>query len=516
MSSLVSGRPSRIPALILFLASLTYALCAATVGWHNTVLDFIPFRQSQTALTALFMVGRMPTLAYETPVVGPPWAIPFELPVYQWIVAGLISAFGTPLEETGRFVSLVFFLLCLLPGWSILAFLGLSSSHRLVALSLFLVSPFYIFWSRTFLIESTALFFALAYLALALPCVRRPTPARLLTGSLLGVLAALVKITTFAAVLPAFLVVVAWAILHRRHLAHPLLRAALLLLVLGAVPTAAGFLWTRYADSLKEQNPIGRDLTSTAPLMREWNFGTHRQRRDPEVRRLIFRRINYAVGHWGLLVAAGLAVAGSRRYRPAFLACLLLYLPAPLVFTNLYYFHEYYAYANHFFLLAALALGLSALLERGGWFRCTAIAGLVVFLVLAVRWQQTYYRPIQAYNVTDLEAVGAVVRQETAADDVIVVIGYDWSSAVPYSCRRRALAIPQWRTPTLEKVPSYLALEPPWRPGALVICNQWTRYDPVQVLAVLRTAGFAVRHIRVDEQFDVYALTPTASPKHSP
>ena len=46
-------------------------------------------------------------LRYETPVLGPPWSLPFEFPLYQGIVAGLAKIFSTPLDQTGRFVSIL-------------------------------------------------------------------------------------------------------------------------------------------------------------------------------------------------------------------------------------------------------------------------------------------------------------------------------------------------------------------------------------------------------------------------
>ena len=64
--------------------------------------------------------------------------------------------------------------------------LGLRLQHRLIALSFLLLSPLYLFWSRTFMIESTALFFSVAYLALAVRFIgeRERFGARLHHGAL--------------------------------------------------------------------------------------------------------------------------------------------------------------------------------------------------------------------------------------------------------------------------------------------------------------------------------------------
>ena len=64
---------------LLFLACLWIYALVAGMGWSNTILDAHGFRQTQTALTTYFMIGQAPKLAYETPVLGPPWSIPLEL-----------------------------------------------------------------------------------------------------------------------------------------------------------------------------------------------------------------------------------------------------------------------------------------------------------------------------------------------------------------------------------------------------------------------------------------------------
>src|SRR5262249_24099130 len=149
-------------AYAFFLACFAYFVYAVQLGWHGSLIEDQGFRQTQTAITAYYMVGQAPKLAYETPVLGPPWSIPFEFPLYQWLVAGIVTALHTPLDQTGRFVSIAFYLLTLFPANQILKELRFSKPSRLVILALLLTSPFYIYWSRSFLIESTALFLSLS------------------------------------------------------------------------------------------------------------------------------------------------------------------------------------------------------------------------------------------------------------------------------------------------------------------------------------------------------------------
>src|SRR2546426_4626680 len=105
----------------IFAVCLIWAAFMATVGWNNGLSDAHGFRQTQTALTSYYLMQGGPFLKYETPILGAPWSIPFEFPLYQWIVAEIAALFQTPLEQTGRFVSELFFGLSLLVLWEILS-----------------------------------------------------------------------------------------------------------------------------------------------------------------------------------------------------------------------------------------------------------------------------------------------------------------------------------------------------------------------------------------------------------
>src|SRR5262249_265738 len=132
-----------------------------------------------------------------TPVLGPPWSIPFEFPFYQWITALTVLLFRIPVEQAGRGVNAAFFYASLVPAYSFLRSLDLSKAQTLIFLSLMVASPLYLFWSRTVRIEACALFFSGLSLAVAAKYLNRP---RTITAFLVlasGVLAAMVKITTF-------------------------------------------------------------------------------------------------------------------------------------------------------------------------------------------------------------------------------------------------------------------------------------------------------------------------------
>jgi hypothetical protein len=368
-------RGIRLLALVFLVAALFNALRAMTTAWGAPLLGPHDFRQTQTAITAYYLMQGGPWFAYETPVLGAPWAIPFELPLYQGLAALVAGSGAMPLDQAGRFVSVLMFLACMLPAWFLLARWGFVTWQRMVILALWLCSPIYLFWSRTFMIESTALFLALTYLALAQRYLDRPGVAVAIAGVVLGALAGTVKITTwYGFVGIAMLLWLAqrpWApqaggggTAWRERLGMPL---CFLLL-----PLLATMAWTRYADGIKAQNISGAWLTSGA--LGTWNFGSLEQREFWPMANLLDRSLVESMGASEvvlLLLLVGLLL--GRRALPALMA-LFVFAVSVLTFTNLHQVHNYYQYAVSLFLLFAAGVVIVRGLEKGGVARWLALA----------------------------------------------------------------------------------------------------------------------------------------------
>jgi hypothetical protein len=501
------------PGRVFFVACLLHALWAVSLGWDHTICDFHPFRQTQTALSAYWMVGRPPQLAYETPVLGPPWSIPLEFPVYQWTVAGLVTALGTPLEPTGRFVSVAFFLLTLVPANLILRRFGVSAEGRLIILGLFLLSPFYLFWSRTFMIESTALFLSVSYLAAVQAALESPRPLRVGAALLFGGLAGPVKVTTFAAFLLAagLLAVRAWWLGRRadpgaRGAARRLAPALLLL----TFPVVTTVMWTHFADVQKERNPLGKGLTSAN--MRDWNFGTLERRADPTLWRTFAEQAVQAVDVPLLLIGvAGALLAPGRRALIA--ACLVLFLTPFLVFTNLFR-HEYYPYANNIFLVVAAGLGVVGFVEANRLLRALAPAVLLgLFGVECYRHYQ-WYGPILDYNDPLQREVGRAIERATQEDEVLVGLGFDWTSELAFYSKRRTLMRTGTTADGLRAFPECLAQLEGYRVGAVVIkTKDLGPYSHDELPALLARCGWEGHLVYEGHLMIVYAASrpPSAS-----
>jgi len=253
---------SKVLIIGIFVACLFWSTLMATVGWGNTISDAQGFRQTQTAITSYYLARGGPFLRYETPIFGYPWSIPFEFPVYQWIVALSSKILHIQLEQSGRMISELFFALSLVAFWGILSELRVERVNRLIFLTLTIVSPQYIFWSRTFMIESTALFFSMAYLYFIIRYIRTKKVVDAGLGGLCGVLGALVKVTTF----PAFALVGSALYIHtvyREYVStqRPKLRNLLLphlvpTLCFACLPILVTSVWVRYTDQVRAFNIV--------------------------------------------------------------------------------------------------------------------------------------------------------------------------------------------------------------------------------------------------------------------
>lgn len=500
--------------VVLCLACLAFHGWAAVGRLDAPLLEAHAFRQTQTAITTYWLLRGGPWVDYETPVLGPPWSIPFELPLYQWAVAALVRTTGIGLDPAGRLVAELCFLATLVPCWLVLRALGVARAYRWPFLALLLVSPLYVFWSPTFMIESTALCLGCAYAAAVLGYARRPTGGRALVAIAVGALGAGAKITTFAGFAAlATLVLVRSA----RGRASRLAAAAIVV----AVPLLAGVAWNRHADVLKAANPIAAGFITSESLA-PWTFGTTAQRLAPDTwRTFADRTLRDVLGSPLVLVAAVVALAVARRRVGLFVAALLLFVVPLLAFTNLHVVHDYYAYANGCFLVAAVGVAVLALLESGGRRRT---AGVILLLAavgagVAGSVRDLRARPTQALRSPRDSALARLVRTHTGPDDVLVIYGEDWSPVLPYYLERRALmdrgdrdaaSAPGHdgsldpRGPAMQA--SLHALGGPERVAALLVCRGKRAQEPLvrDLLAVLRLDG-AVRH--ATKRCDVYLRT---------
>jgi hypothetical protein len=343
------------------------------------------------------------------------------------------------------------------------------------------------------MIESTALFCSMSYLACAVRSLDRWRLHALAGAALFGALAAMVKITTFFAFVLAAGLCFLWA--WWRAGAARFSRPTVIRLVVSAVPLAllplvCGVLWTEFADSVRAHNPLMVSFLTPATL-RRWTFGTSAQRLSSQLwLTLLNRTVPDAIGQSALLVAAVALVIAGRRRRVLFVACGVLFVSVPLTFTNLHVVHNYYAYANGVFLIAAIGWCVVGSLERAERWRWLG-AGLLVCTISASLWRyQQVYLPLQRQNPTLLLDTARIVQTSTTADDAVLILGLDWDPTLPYYAQRRALMNRDHRPPSDPVMQRALANLRDRPVGAMVVCAGALRQRPL-IASWLRVTGLS-------------------------
>jgi hypothetical protein len=440
-----------LPGLILAVV-LVASLWAMTRQWEKPLLDLHSFRQTQTAISAYYM-GKDPGMFfnYITPVLGKPWQIPMEVPIYQWIVARWHTISGMGLDQSGKLVSIAFWLACLWPVWRLLELLGFAVPQRCAMGIVIFSSPLYLYWGRAFLIETTGLLLSLGMVACAVSGYQRNSSRSLVAALAFGIAAALCKVTTWvpAVGVTGLLILFSEGLPRFRDWKWVLTWCAILVLPIFPVK-----LWFAYGDTVKWPNPFVQKLSiSSSATQRDWNFGTLQQKLDPTTWEHIWRHVTDqllvpfpVIGPFLMVfVLVGGAIASPKRI-PLILIFLAGFASGPVVFTNLYFEHSYYWCANGIWLLLAVGTALAGIWEcQPGrvWPRAVA---LVLALTIAVSgfvaWSQRFFPILQSLPTCEQfdAAWCKPVQQFVPPGRTILIVGNDWNPNSLYYAERKGLA----------------------------------------------------------------------------
>jgi hypothetical protein len=260
---------------IIFILSLVIILFLNIKYSNQPILEQHSFRQTQTAITSYYLEKDGFRFDYETPVVGEPWSIPFEFPLYQEIVALTAKFTALPLTQAGRLWGLIFTVLTCIPLYSILKKLNIKVSAIYLCLALFLSSPLYLFWSGTFMIEGAALFFTIYFLYFSLLIILREWKnINFFTLSCFLLLGLLQKVTTSLPVLLFFIIILTLFSIRPVDFQNNKLSVLKILLAI-VIPLFIAYSWVMYSDLIKVNNLIGMEFTSDN--LRGWNYGNFDQ-----------------------------------------------------------------------------------------------------------------------------------------------------------------------------------------------------------------------------------------------
>ncbi len=468
---------SEIAAWLLCAVSVVFSAWALHVGWHNGILDVHGWRQSHTAVSVQEMLRGGPFWLYRTPIFGPPWQWPLEWPLYQWLVATASRVFDVPIEQVGRAVAVLFFAAALIAFWFVLDVFAVAPRHRPVMIALVCASPLYIFWSRTFMIESTALCAAMWYLAAvhhATALAPRRARWTAVAAALGGAMAGAIKVTTFTPFFAAAAMIVATRWRDGGSRVRRILTAAVVL----GIPVIATIAWLLFADLQKMSNPLAMQLVWAGE--RQQRFGSLADRLDWRSwsavlgNALLGRTRHTTVASLWVFASAWAALLITRRRLAAALVCAALYLLPIGVFMNLFRVHVYHLYENGFLLLVIVGLAIVACLEGAMLARCAGVAMLATALAaMTTNYLSGYFVDQNAGNMAPT-TIGLLANRWTPPDSVLLVYGLRYAPEVPYAASRRAIMDDKNRTVTDPAVRQPLdALERNGeRLGAIVVCGE--------------------------------------------
>jgi hypothetical protein len=439
LASAPTSRLAEAAALVAVLGALVVYV-APTLG--APLLEKHAFRQTQTAWTArVFHEDGIDLLHPKLPILGAPFEVPFEFPLYQ-AVAALAMDLGVPEDKALRATCLLFFALTAVLLWGLVRYVA-GPVSGIAAAAAFTFTPMSLVWSRTSMIEYTATAGAVGF-AFALVVWRdRRHPLFLALGMAAGLMGMLVKPTT-----AVFWILPALAYRPRRQADHHRRRWRLdpWLVVGVAVPLLAAVLWTRHADAIKAASPFTEPLTGWN--LRRWNFGWTRQRIDPDLWWVILKRVGpNLLGLFGILLIPAAVAAWRSPQRRFWLAVAGAGVLPVLVFMNLYFVHDYY--------LIGVSPAIAALVGLGaGWIwsvgRRRSLAVALPLAALFLVWGtlelgRGYWLRIHGGEEDpQVLPLASEIRAHTGAGDLVAIVGLDWSPAVLYYAHRRGHMVTAW------------------------------------------------------------------------
>jgi hypothetical protein len=400
------------------------------------------FRQTETAYPALIYHEQgINLLNPQLPVFGSPWQVPFEFPLFQ-AMAALVMNIGVAADLALRASGLICFMATAFALWGLVRHLS-TRSAAVIALLVFLLSPFNIWWSRSSMIEYMATALSVGYVWAGMIWIDKRQKRFAALAIVLGSLAMAVKVTSAVFwMVPLFLY---WARGPRPPLRVWLRDRLNVALVLFAIPLAACVLWTHHADDIKAANPATSWLTSEALFI--WNFGTIAQRFSAHAWYDVIHPFDTLVTGlplWAFAILCGIAVV--REKRAVWVGIILAGALPVFVFFNLYVVQEYYLAAVTPAVAAVLGYALDGIIRywRPAPLRVVTALAILASLGSAIVAQHALLAPIYTNQVADPENVLPQAREidaGTNAQDLIVFDGLTWSPAVPYYARRRGMML---------------------------------------------------------------------------
>lgn len=448
-------------AVMAVLCALAFCIFAyAGILAQSIVMSGQPFifRESQTAMAILFADGWAFKDAIN-PILGSQANPVLEFPLYQQIVAQF-RRWGMPMEGSARALSWLSYLITV----ALLAYYAakrIDLFQGLLTGALLLSIPLYLYWANTMMIETFALLLSTSFAVILFDWMTRGDDevlgrSRLRLAAefgfalIFGVLAALVKITTFLPIAIMLALVGLIRLIQVRGFQadrDALVRRLALLTASGAVVVISmvfAIIWTGYGDSVKATNPMTEFIVSEN--LRLWNFATLEFRQSFELwSKFPLRIFPEALGYLWQVAIVLAAIGIYLRPKRAMLVGLLCIstLIFVLIFPKLHAVHNYYQSASSLWMVLGVSLAIGAFRERWMSILATIVVmfGMIAqFAVGTTNIGRPYLDVLKSKGKGGLANTGDLIQTITDEDDWIVVLGMDWNPQLLYLAKRRGIA----------------------------------------------------------------------------
>ena len=406
----------------------------------DPITGYYEHRASQTAFGIRSLAETtLNPLAAEMPALGPPWKLPFEFPLYQLAAALLVRAQLFGVDQAGRIVSMLSFM-----ALAYFIFTIASDAYGKFIGSLgaviVLFSSFGLFVGSEVLIDGFAVAFSLWAYSIVHKWGRiRPDLSSVALVCIAVMLSALVKLNTTAIwVLGCAVLIVSNQTIKAKN--------KVVLTGLLGISLIPSLIWTSFADHIKSENRYTQWLVSSE--LNDWYFGTIKDRFEfGSIANSLSQFTQATVGGTLCLVVLIFFALLDPKKRVFTLSLLTVLVSGPLIFVRLYNIHSYYWIAVLPAAVLLVCAGLSTIGQiLANHFELPSVQVAIVFLTSCFIFS-TYlsksgseYMNLFVYR-RPIPVSSYVINENTEPDDLIIVIGDDWSPATLYFSGRRGLTL---------------------------------------------------------------------------
>ena len=385
--------------------SIIFAIFFWIITLNQPLIDKHSFRQTQTALTVLFNPNLITNfLNYKTPVLGFPWQIPFEFPLFQIFVSSISKVLPINISILGRLTSIILGISCLIPIRKILNIFNINSLGIKAFFILYFSSSIYLYWNRAFLIESTALFFSLWSVYLYLKILNKIRNCGLSKGLIIQTfllfatltLSMLVKITTAFPILIIFFIDILRIFFYNIYFSkqYKYISAISIFCIICLASSLIYYFWNDYTNSIKLENYFSSFLLGSN--IKNFVFGNIFQRFSISLwGKVVIFRCFYILGVIPILFLTYKIFPITNLKLKVFLIYNFFLFLFPLIFfTNLHNVHEYYQYANEIYLIIFLSTIFSeSQILNNGRYKVLGHNTISIFVISSYIFFIIYYLP---------------------------------------------------------------------------------------------------------------------------